>query len=62
MNDSVVGAAAGATLALTWVILGFWACFFVGLAMVVGAFVAKTLSGRIDVRALGDALRGRRSS
>ncbi|WP_424936889.1 MULTISPECIES: hypothetical protein [Bacteria] len=62
MNATLIGAGVGALLALTWVAFGFWAFLFVGLAMLAGAGAARILGGRIDVRALADALRGRRSS
>ncbi|WP_156761143.1 hypothetical protein [Microbacterium karelineae] len=62
MNGTVVGAAVGATLVVTWIALGFWAFVLVGVAMIVGAIIGRVLDGSIDVRAVGDALRGRRSS
>lgn len=62
MSRTAVGMAAGAVLALTWIVLGFWAFLFVAVAMAVGAGVVRVLDGRLDVRAVADALRGRRSS
>lgn len=62
MNATAVGAAVGAALAVTWIALGFWAFVLVGLAMVAGAIIGRVVDGRIDVRVLADALRGRRSS
>lgn len=62
MNASVIGAAVAAVLALTWVALGFWAFLLVALAMVVGAIVGRIIDGRLDVRALAEVFRGRRSS
>lgn len=62
MNASVIGAAAAAVLALTWVTLGFWAFVLVALAMLIGAVAGRIIDGRIDVRALADVFRGRRSS
>lgn len=62
MNATLIGTGIGAVLALTWVAFGFWAFVFVGLAMLLGAGVGRVLDGRIDVRALADALRGRRTS
>ncbi|WP_053384865.1 DUF2273 domain-containing protein [Leucobacter celer] len=62
MSRTAVGMAAGAVLALTWIVLGFWAFLFVAVAMAVGAGIARVLDGRLDVRAVADALRGRRSS
>ena len=62
MNATLIGTGVGAVLALTWVAFGFWAFVLVGLAMLLGAGVGRVLDGRIDVRALADALRGRRTS
>jgi len=62
VNATLIGTGIGAVLALTWVAFGFWAFVFVGLAMLLGAGVGRVLDGRIDVRALADALRGRRTS
>ncbi len=42
--------------------LGFWAFLLVTLAMLVGAVVGRIVDGRLDVRALADVVRGRRSS
>ncbi|MDH5134094.1 MULTISPECIES: DUF2273 domain-containing protein [unclassified Microbacterium] len=62
MNASVIGGAAAAVLALTWIVWGFWAFLLVTLAMLVGAVVGRIVDGRLDVRALADVVRGRRSS
>ncbi|MBO9625884.1 MAG: DUF2273 domain-containing protein [Microbacterium sp.] len=62
MSATVVGGAVGAVLALTWIALGFWAFVLVALAMLIGAGVGRIVDGRLDVRALADAVRGRRSS
>ncbi|PRA82012.1 DUF2273 domain-containing protein [Microbacterium sp. MYb66] len=62
MNTSVIGAAVAAALALTWVVLGFWAFVLVALAMLIGAVAGRILDGRLDVRALAAVSRGRRSS
>lgn len=62
MSHTVVGMSAGAVLALTWIVFGFWAALFVAAAMGLGAAIARVLDGRLDVRAVSDALRGRRSS
>jgi len=55
------GIVVGAVLALTWIILGFWAFVFVAAAMAVGALVAR-VHGKIDLRSLSDVVRGKRSS
>ncbi|WP_369374160.1 DUF2273 domain-containing protein [Promicromonospora sp. Populi] len=62
MTATTAGAAAGAVLALTWIVLGFWAFVLVAIAMLIGAAVGRVAEGRLDVRALADAFRGRRSS
>jgi uncharacterized membrane protein len=62
VNTSVIGAAAAAVLVLTWIAFGFWSFVLVALAMLVGAAVGRIIDGRLDVRALADVVRGRRSS
>lgn len=62
MSRTLAGMAVGVVLALTWVGLGFWAFVFVAFAMAVGAGVGRIMDGRLDVRALTDAFRGKRSS
>lgn len=62
MNGTVVGAGAGAVLAIVAVTLGFWAFVVVAVFMLVGALVGRIVSGDLDVRRLVDVLRGRRSS
>jgi uncharacterized membrane protein len=62
VTTTTTGILVGAVLALTWVTLGFWAFVFVAVAMAVGALVARVLDGKLDVRSVADALRGKRSS
>lgn len=62
MNRSIIGAIAGTVLALTWIVLGFWAFVFVAVAMFIGFVAGRALDGRFDPRAFADAFRGRRSS
>jgi uncharacterized membrane protein len=52
----------GAILALTWVVVGFWAFFFVAFAMAVGAVVGRVMEGKLDLSSLVDVFRGKRSS
>ncbi|NQX12757.1 DUF2273 domain-containing protein [Microbacteriaceae bacterium VKM Ac-2855] len=52
----------GAVLALTWVIFGFWAFFFVAFAMAIGALIGRIVDGKLDVSSLVGALSGKRSS
>lgn len=62
MTATTIGAAVGAVLAVTWIALGFWAFVLVAIAMFAGAAIGRVVEGRVDVRALADAFRGRRSS
>jgi uncharacterized membrane protein len=62
VSASVIGAAVAAVLALTWMALGFWAFLLVALAMLLGAGAGRIVDGRLDVRALAEVFRGRRSS
>ncbi len=62
MTTAKAGILVGAVLALTWVTLGFWPFFFVAFAMAVGAVVGRVIDGKLDLRSLADAFRGRRSS
>lgn len=62
MSHTVIGGATGAVLALTWVAFGFWAFIFVTIAVLLGAGVARVLDGRLSLRSLSDALRGRHTS
>jgi hypothetical protein len=43
-------------------VLGFWAFVLVAVAMLVGAIIGRIVDGRLDVRALAEVFRGRRSS
>ncbi|GAA0990361.1 DUF2273 domain-containing protein [Subtercola frigoramans] len=56
------GILVGAVLALTWIVLGFWAFVFVVVAMALGAVIGRALDGRLDIAALVGAFRGKRSS
>jgi uncharacterized membrane protein len=57
-----VGIFVGATLAIVWFTVGFWAFFFVAIAMIIGAIVGRIIDGKLDMTALVDAVRGKRSS
>ncbi len=56
------GILVGAVLALTWIVFGFWAFFFVAVAMAVGALVGRVMEGKLNVAGVVDAFRGKRSS
>jgi uncharacterized membrane protein len=62
VSGTVVGGAAGAALAVVALTFGFWGFLLVAVFAAVGMLVGALVSGRIDVRALGDVLRGRRSA
>ena len=52
----------GAVLALTWVVIGFWAFFFVAIAMAIGALIGRIIEGKLSISALVDVFRGKRTS
>lgn len=60
MNTTLTGASIGGALMLVWIAFGFWAFLAVGVAMVGGAGVARAVTGQLDIRAVGDVLRGGR--
>lgn len=62
MTNTHVGILVGAVLALTWITLGFWACVLVAVAMAIGGLTARLIDGKLDLRSLADAFRGKRSS
>ncbi|MBO0985170.1 DUF2273 domain-containing protein [Rathayibacter sp. SD072] len=62
MTPSTTGLVIGAVLALTAIVFGFWALVVVALGMGIGFGVGRVVEGRLDLRSLGDTLRGRRSS
>lgn len=62
MTRTVVGMGVGAVLSLTWIAAGFWAFVLVLVAMAIGAGVGRVLDGRLDLHAVTDAFRGKRSS
>lgn len=62
MKPTVTGALIGAILAWSALAFGLGGFLLMALFMVVGALVARIVEGRVDVRAIRDALTGRRSS
>ena len=62
MKPTLTGILIGAVLALTWIEYGFWAFFFVAIAITVGALVGRFVEGKLDPSAVLDAVRGKRSS
>ncbi|PPF76793.1 hypothetical protein C5B96_16335 [Subtercola sp. Z020] len=62
MTPTTRGMLVGAVLALTAVAFGFWPMILVALFIAVGYAVGRVLEGKLDLRGVTDALRGRRSS
>mgnify|MGYP004724249391 CR=1 FL=1 len=62
MSLTTTGAVFGLVLALSALIFGFWGFVLVALFMVIGAVVARVVSGRLDVRGIVDAFSGRSTS
>ncbi len=62
MTTTSKGMLIGAVLALAAVAFGFWAMILVAVAIVIGWGVGRVVEGKLDVKGLTDALRGRRSS
>lgn len=62
MSATVIGMAIGAVLALTWIEYGFWEFIGVAIAIALGALIARIVSGKLDVRSVAEALRGKRTS
>lgn len=62
MNPVVVGVASGIALAVIALAFGFWGFLLAAVFGAIGALAGALLTGRIDGRALGDVLRGRRSA
>lgn len=62
MTGSVAGAVAGGVLAIVGLIFGFWGFLLVLVVATLGALIGAVASGRLDVRAVAEAARGRRSA
>jgi len=62
VTATTTGMAVGAVLAISALAFGFWGFVLVAAFIAVGALVGRVVSGRTDVSALLDALRGRLSS
>ncbi len=62
MSSAKAGTLISAVLALVWFTLGFWAFFFIGIAMIIGALIGRIVDGKLDLRSLIDAVRGKRTS
>jgi uncharacterized membrane protein len=62
MNGTVTGVLVGAILAIAALAFGFWGFLLVAVFAAIGGLVGAIVSGRLDVRAVVDAARGRRSA
>ncbi|RAX49159.1 hypothetical protein DQ353_11360 [Arthrobacter sp. AQ5-05] len=62
MKPTLTGALLGAVLAWAALAHGLGGFLLMALFMAIGALVARVAGGRIDLRAIRDALTGRRSS
>ncbi|MEH0111246.1 hypothetical protein V6N00_16150 [Tersicoccus sp. MR15.9] len=62
MSPTVTGLAVGAVLAVVALAWGFWGFLLTALFMLVGAVVGRVADGRLDLQAVADSLRGKRSS
>jgi len=62
MNGTVIGAAAGIVLAIVALVFGFWGFLLAVVLGLIGGVVGAIVTGRLDVRAVADAARGRRSA
>lgn len=62
ISSAKAGIFAGAIIAVVWVAFGFWACVLVAAGMLAGGLIGRIVDGKLDLRGVTDALRGRRSS
>ena len=62
MTPVVAGTAAGAVLAAAALAFGFWGLLLTAIFMAIGAVLGRAAEGQLDLGAVLDALRGRRSS
>ena len=60
MSGAVIGAAGGVVLAFAALAFGFWGFLLVLVLGLIGGIVGAAVTGRLDVRAMLDAARGRR--
>ena len=62
MTGTIVGAAVGFLLAVTALVFGFWGFLLALVLAAVGAVIGAVVSGRLDLRTITEAARGRRSA
>lgn len=61
MTGIALGGGAGAVLAFAALAFGFWGFLLMALFVAVGAVAGAAATGRIDIRAMVEAARGRRA-
>lgn len=62
MTATRIGITIGALLALTWIVLGFWAVVSVAVAMGIGALIGRIVDGKLSITSLMAAVQGKSSS
>ena len=62
MSATVTGVLVGALLAFAGLEFGFWGFLLVAVLAAIGGLVGAIVSGRLDIRAVIDAARGRWSA
>lgn len=62
MTPTVTGMGIAAVLVLSWIGFGFGAFVLVLVAILIGALVGRVVEGKLDVTAILDIFRGKRSS
>ena len=59
MNGALTGGIIGGVLAVVGLMFGFWGFLLVVVLGAIGAVIGAIASGRLDIRAVADAARGR---
>lgn len=62
MTGTLIGAIAGTVLAIVALVFGFWGLLLVVVLAALGALIGAMTSGRLDIRAVAEAARGRRTA
>jgi len=59
VNGALTGGIIGGVLAIVGLMFGFWGFLLVVVLGAIGAVIGAIASGRLDIRAVADAARGR---
>ncbi|NEM91620.1 DUF2273 domain-containing protein [Galbitalea soli] len=62
MSGTLIGAIAGVVLAIVALAFGFWGFLLAVVLGAIGAVIGASVTGRLDLAAVLDAVRGRRSA